>query len=410
MTASATLEGGPEARVERTFPALDGARALAATAVLLHHVAFWTQDYTPDLVGRIFSRLDVGVAIFFVLSGFLLARPLFLAAVEERPAPRTAAYLWRRGLRILPAYWLTVVVALLVLPHNEGVAGAGTWLRHLTLTQIYGSGGLREGLSHTWSLCTEAAFYVLLPFAGAWVARLLRGRVTRPGRALAALGLATLLGWGWLVWIHAADAFPGAGLDLWLPAYAGWFAGGMALAVLSVCARDARPVRAVTELGASLPTCWAAAGALFWVATTAVAGPQGLVRPTAPEALLKNALYLGVAVLLVLPLVFGDQRQGWVRAALSSRAGRFLGDISYALFLVHLTVLVGGLTVLDLGPFRGNLFWVSVAVWVVSVAVAAVVYAVVERPLRRFRRLVPERPAAATTGAATAQTAPSARV
>jgi peptidoglycan/LPS O-acetylase OafA/YrhL len=391
VTASATPEGGPAGRTERAFPGLDGARVLAATAVLLHHVAFWTGDYTPDLVGRIFARLDVGVAIFFVLSGFLLSRPLFLAAAQGRRAPRTAAYLWRRALRILPAYWLTVAAALLLLPQNDD-AGPGTWLRHLALTQIYGTGHLREGLSHTWSLCTEVAFYLVLPFAGAGLARLVRRWPRRPGRVLAVLAGAAGLGLAWLFWNWAARPFPEAGLDLWLPSYTGWFAGGMALALLSVSDPDLRPVRVAADLGASLPTSWAAAGALFWISTSPVAGPLGLVEPTATEAAIKNVLYLGVAVLLVLPLVFGDQRQGWARRALASGTGRFLGDISYGLFLVHVVVLAGAFALFDLVQFGGDVFWTALAVWTVSVALASLVYVALERPLRRWRNAVPEYP------------------
>jgi peptidoglycan/LPS O-acetylase OafA/YrhL len=411
VTASATPEGGPVARTERAFPALDGARVLAATAVLLHHVAFWTGDYTPDLVGRIFSRLDVGVAIFFVLSGFLLSRPLFLAAAQGRPAPRTAAYLWRRALRILPAYWLTVAAALLLLPQNDG-SGPGTWLRHLTLTQIYGTGHLREGLSHTWSLSTEVAFYLVLPFAGAALVRLVRRWPRRPGRVLAVLGLATLLGLAWLVWNWVARPFPAAGLDLWLPSYTGWFAGGMALALLSVSDADLRPVRTAADLGASLPTCWAAAAALFWIATSPVAGPMGLLEPTATQAAIKNVLYLGVAVLLILPLVFGDQRAGWARRALSSRPGRFLGDVSYGLFLIHVVVLAGAFAVFDLVQFQGDVVWMALAVWTVSVALASVLYVGLERPIRRWRNVVPENPRPGppvSSAAATALTASSAR-
>jgi peptidoglycan/LPS O-acetylase OafA/YrhL len=408
VTASATLEGGPAGRTERTFPALDGARALAATAVLLHHVAFWTGDYSPDLVGRIFSRFDVGVAIFFVLSGFLLSRPLFLAARENRRPPRTAAYLWRRSLRILPAYWLTVTAALLLLPQNDG-AGPGTWIRHLTLTQIYGLDHVRAGLSHTWSLCTEVAFYLVLPFAGAALVRLVRRRPQRPGRVLAVLTVVALLGLAWVAWIWMARPLPSASVDLWLPSYAGWFAGGMALALLSVSDPASRPVRIVTDLGTSLPTSWAAAGALFWISTSPVAGPMGLLPPTPGQAAIKSALYLGVAVLLVLPLVFGDQQQGWARQALASPPGRLLGDISYALFLIHVIVLAGGFTLFGLVQFHGNLFWMSLAVWLISVALASLVYVGVERPLRRFRNVVPENPRPPVTSeATTAHTAISA--
>src|SRR4051812_409189 len=95
------------------LPALDAVRALGALAVVAHHVGFATG---VNLSGGPWSgwlaRLDVGVAVFFVLSGFLLFRPWAHAQATARERPKTLRYLWRRALRILPAYWLTVVVCL----------------------------------------------------------------------------------------------------------------------------------------------------------------------------------------------------------------------------------------------------------------------------------------------------------
>jgi peptidoglycan/LPS O-acetylase OafA/YrhL len=406
LTASAALEGGPQSRGERAFPCLDGARALAATAVVATHAAYWAGDYGDGAVGRVLSRFDVGVPVFFVLSGFLLSRPFLLAAVRRGPAPRPAAYLWRRALRILPAYWLTVVAALLLLPGNRG-AGPGDWVAHLGLAQIYGSATFADGLSHTWSLCTEVAFYLVLPLIAAGVVRLVRRCPDRPTAALAALGAGFLLAPAWLAWVWIARPAPGT--DLWLPGFAGWFGAGMVLALLSVADPRWRPARLAHELAGSLPTCWALAGALFWIATSPLAGPLDLSAPTPGQAITKNLLYLGVAALFVLPLVFGDQRAGRVRRALSGPPMAFLGEISYGLFLVHVVVLAGGYAALGLVPFTGNVVLVLVATWVVSVGIAAAVYLLVERPVRRWRHLVPDRAAAARpAGTAEASTAPSA--
>ncbi|MCA0145152.1 acyltransferase [Blastococcus sp. LR1] len=394
MTASAALEGGPVARVERTYPALDGLRAVAALAVLVHHASYWSGDHSDDVLGRTFSRLDVGVAVFFVLSGFLLSRPLFQAAAEGRPAPRTAAYLWRRALRILPAYWLTIAAALLLLPRNEGV-GPDTWIRHLTFTQYYGDGWFGDGLSHAWSLATEVAFYLVLPFVGAGLVALSRRSPGRPVRALVALGAATLGSLAWTAWTWTSRPTIGA-TDLWLPAYAGWFAAGLALALLTVSSPSWGPVRVAHELGRSLPTCWAAAGALFWIASSQIAGPIDLAAPTPGQAVLRKALYLAVGLLLVLPLVFGNQRDGVTRRVLAGPAARFLGEISYALFLVHLVVIAGGYALFDVAPFSGSLFLVLVPTLVVSLVVAVAVYWLVERPLRRWRGLVAD-PASSTS-------------
>lgn len=389
MTASPAIEGGPEARSERSFACLDGLRALAATAVVVTHVGFWTGNYTPDVVGRVLARCDVGVPIFFVLSGFLLSRPFFLASVRGRPGPRPAAYLWRRGLRILPAYWLTVAAAFLLLPGNRGL-GFGDWVRYLGLLQAYSTKHFAEGLSNTWSLTTEVAFYVVLLPVGAVLMRLSGSHPQRPRRALLLLVAGAVAGLLWLGWARAAGPFP-VPVDMWLPGFAGWFGAGMALAALSVADRAWWPVRLAHSLGSSLATCWAAAGALFWIATSTLAGPITLAPPTAAQAMFKNLLYLLVAGLVVLPLVFGDQSRGSTRRALASPVGRLLGEVSYGLFLIHVAVLALGYHLLGAPQFSGDFVLVLVPTWVISTALATVVYFGLERPLSRWRGLVPDR-------------------
>ncbi|WP_369258820.1 acyltransferase family protein [Geodermatophilus amargosae] len=396
------MTAAPPPAVDR-YPCLGGLRAIAATAVVATHAGYWTASYTPDTAGRVLARGDVGVALFFVLSGFLLSRPLFSAAARGRPGPRTAAYLWRRALRILPVYWVAVVAALVLLPGNRD-AGVPTWLRHLLLGQIYVRDEIAEGLTHTWSLCTEAAFYLLLPLLGAGLLRATGHGGFRPARLIAALAALAVLGEVWLAWSWA-DPWVVAALDVWLPSFAAWFGAGMAMAVLSVAAPDWAPVRRAHELGASVWTCWAGALALFWVACSPLTGPQDLVPPTSAEAVTKSVLYTGVAVLALWPLVFGDQLAGRTRRALAGRAARFLGDASYGLFLFHMPLLVGLYAALDRPPFTGSFVAVFLAVWVGGVVVAGTVHTLLERPLmRRFRDLVPER---ARTGAPLAGPAPA---
>ena len=382
MTAAAALEGGPEARAEREFPALDGLRALAASAVVLTHASFFTGEHRGDAVGRVLARLDVGVPVFFVLAGFLLSRPFLRAGLAGTAAPRAVPYLWRRALRILPAYWLTVVLAMLLVPANRDL-GAGQWVRHLLLLQVYDSLGFAEGLSHTWSLCTEVAFYLVLPLAAAGLVRLARRDPARPWPVLAALG-ATAVGslvWLALVW---GPAFSFVKRDLWLTAYAGWFAVGTALALLTLADAGWGPVRAARELAASPGTCWTGAAVLFWIACTPVAGPIELSAPTPAQAVVRNLLYAGVAGLLLLPLVLGP-RGGRLHRALSGRPARFLGEISYGLFLLHVVLLTAAYALLGQPVFSGSPWLVVPATWLGGVAAATVLYVLVERPLRRFR-------------------------
>ena len=351
------------------FPALDGVRAVAALAVVLTHVGFQTGQAVSGSGRSVLSRLDIGVAVFFVLSGFLLHRPQAAAALRGTPWPATVPYLWRRALRVLPAYWLAVAAAILLLPDNRG-ATLGDWVRQLTLTQVYRGGDLLPGLTQMWSLATEVSFYLALPLLGR-----LAGRTLRSQLGLCLAMYATGIGWQALV---AHDVLP-PHAGYWLPGHADWFALGMALAALSVAAPDR-----VRELAGDGTTCWLGATALFVVAGTPLTGPYGLALLTPSETLTRTVLYGAAAVLLVLPAAVPDPR-GPVGAVLSSRPVAFLGRISYGVFLLHLVVLALVLAGLEVVPFTGS-FW-RVLAWVtpISLLVAWASLRAVEEPAMRLR-------------------------
>src|SRR5262245_48380037 len=92
------------------FPLVDGLRAVAATMVLVSHTSFLSGFNGRGEIGRVFARFDMGVALFFIISGFLLYRPFVSARLDGRAAPRVLRYARRRVLRIVPAYWLALTV------------------------------------------------------------------------------------------------------------------------------------------------------------------------------------------------------------------------------------------------------------------------------------------------------------
>src|SRR3954451_21181803 len=104
---------------DRAFPTLNARRAGGAIMVVLTHAAFNTGRINDGWIGAMLARFDFGVTIFFVLSGFLLSRPWFLAAARGEERPSTRHYLWKRALRILPLYWVVVVAALVLDPAND---------------------------------------------------------------------------------------------------------------------------------------------------------------------------------------------------------------------------------------------------------------------------------------------------
>src|SRR5262245_43370459 len=83
---------------------LTGIRAVAALLVMLTHAAYTTGKYTHGYAGLVYSRAEIGVPIFFVLSGFLLFGPWVKAAASGEAAPSVRRYAWHRVRRIVPAY------------------------------------------------------------------------------------------------------------------------------------------------------------------------------------------------------------------------------------------------------------------------------------------------------------------
>lgn len=398
------------------LPMLDGLRAVAALAVLLTHVAYQTGEVAQGAGGALLARFDAGVAVFFVLSGFLLYRPYAVALRLGGRPPGVRRYALRRAARILPAYWLALAAVAVVAPAMP----AGQLLDHLWLGQTY-VGSLRDTFSQTWSLCTEVAFYAALPLLAAGVRRFAR-RYGPAGEWWALLGLAAV-GYGYIAVVRGAG-LPARALQ-WLPGHLDWFAVGMAMAALwarwALPAPDGRPVgvpsgadppgadpsggvptsgvptgdgrlAAVLRLLAGWPgTCWAAAAVLLWLAATPVAGPLTLEPIPGVAALVKEAGYALIGGLLLLPAALGSTGSGRLAAALAHPASRYLGRISYGVFLWHVLVLHGVYALTGWQPFTGRVGTVAVLTVAGSVAAAALSWAAVERPALRLAERVARR-------------------
>ena len=336
MTASSEVDqGGLEqiSTVDRVA-SLTGVRALAALLVLGTHAAYTTGKYTHGFVGLVYSRMEIGVPIFFVLSGFLLFGPWVTAATTGGSAPSLARYTWHRVRRIMPAYVVTVLAAYLIYHFRDGGPNPGhSWvglLRNLTLTQIYTdnymfNGYLHQGLTQMWSLAVEVAFYVALPILAYLLLVVLCRRRWRPLLLLTGLLALALVSPVWMVLVHTTHFLP-EGARLWLPGYLAWFIGGMVLTVLK-----AMGVRCYGFIAVPLAVI------SYVIASTPIAGEPTTSPTGLAQALVKVGFYTAVATLVVAPLALGDR--GWYARLLSTRPMVWLGEISYEIFLVHLVVM-----------------------------------------------------------------------
>ncbi|MDQ6625966.1 MAG: acyltransferase [Verrucomicrobiota bacterium] len=151
-------------------PGLDLLRAVAILLVLFYHAGL----FGFSLPGRIQRFGWIGVDLFFVLSGYLIAGQL-LKSLAGGEQPSVRRFFWRRALRILPAY-LVVVAIYFILPALREYPTIPPLWKFLTFTQNLGLHG-GTAFSHAWSLCVEAQFYLVLPFVLLALRKVGRGAV-----------------------------------------------------------------------------------------------------------------------------------------------------------------------------------------------------------------------------------------
>jgi peptidoglycan/LPS O-acetylase OafA/YrhL len=380
------------------FPLLDSVRAIAAVTVVGYHAAYLSHiDATGSASAPFLSHLDVGVTIFFLLSGFLLYRPFVRARLRGEPAPGAGAFAWRRALRILPAYWLALTLIALILRQRDTFEPTHA-LAYYGLAQTYTDVAL-GGIAQAWTLNVEVCFYALLPL---WALLVRRLRLPATVRAeLVALAVLALVGIAWNVaWTVTAGDPQRANVArplIYLPAFFDHFALGMALAVISVGAERSGTVpRGLGWLARRAWPAWLAAAVAFGLVAKGIGlSPiNALEAPvTAPQFLGRHWLYAAVALGVLLPALFGPPERGLIRRALAHRWVRYLGVVSYGVYLWHvglMELVLQHAARLGTGTYTGLvvLFAVGVAG---GVGVASLSWQWLERPLLRLKRLVPDR-------------------
>lgn len=346
---------------------IDGLRAVAVVAVILFHAG---------VTG--FPGGYVGVDVFFVISGFLIASIILRELDNETFS--VAAFYERRIRRIFPPLfvvlgvtWITAYFVLL----PSGMVALGKTMLAATLfvsnfvfcvdAGYFGGGAETKPLLHTWSLCVEEQFYMLFPLV---LAALYRYR--RP----------------WLSWVTAALAGISLGLSVWgvsrtpeasffLAHSRAWELLLGALLALRVLPLIERPVvRHMLGLAGLAAILYAA---LRFNARTPFPGLHALVP------------CLGTAALIHA----GTGGVGIVNRLLSLRIPVSVGLVSYGLYLWHwpLLVLAREATLGTLGSTKIALCLLA------TVLLSGASYYLIEKPVRE-RRVLTSR--GALFGAATA--------
>ncbi|WP_448702909.1 acyltransferase family protein [Mucilaginibacter sp. AW1-3] len=150
------------------IPALTGVRALAAYLVFISHFYYVFGESIPQSVQRFFREFHIGVTIFFVLSGFLIAFRYFDNFSLDKDWFKQ--YLKNRVARIYPMYLFLTICAFVVayFTHDNEVTGGsehpiGILLMNITFVRGFFNDYKFSGIAQGWSLTVEECFYFSAP-------------------------------------------------------------------------------------------------------------------------------------------------------------------------------------------------------------------------------------------------------
>jgi peptidoglycan/LPS O-acetylase OafA/YrhL len=395
------------------FPLMDSMRAIAALSVFAGHTVtgVYAVSAHPTLFLWAVQLAYEGVAIFFLISGFLLYRPFLVARREGRPL-RLGSYGIRRFLRIAPAYWaaLTIFIAA---GFVSGVT-TGNWWIFYAFGQIYSPVNIGHGIGVAWTLCIEVTFYAALPVFAVLCARLGRGR----GSLRPDVILLVVLAVASLAFRAHFSAFTQVATVSTLAGTFFWFALGMGIAIVSV-ERDGRKRdaqgrtrdaqgrskdsgRRSAWIGIWPVLSWIV-GVLLFVALHQVISKPGFAGLDVPGAVVLTHMLYGLSALFILlPAVFAEHQAGPVQRLLRFRALAWIGLISYAFYLYHTIVIAQLNDVVSDAGISAHYAVVAVSSFFVSIAAAAASYYLLERPVMRWGRSLRRR-GRTTPGAAAAR-------
>ena len=339
---------------------LDALRGLACLAILFHH-------FKPHLLPFGWAAVD----LFFILSGYLITT---IILKNGRQKHFLFHFYMRRGLRIWPIYYLTVLT----------VAAASPWLPRaydyaglpyiLTYTQEFGLHWSRsapvfsEYLLHTWSLAVEEQFYLIWPVLVCMVGR--RGVVPLALTLAAAAVFSRSSGMYWRVLLTRAD-----GLAL-----------GAILAALFTGRKAIREHHAV-------PKVFAAIGLVAFAYLAVLIGSGGMTRPEAPPRPGLSLLAVNLLGAAVVGLVIYFQGRPGLAVLRRPRLVK-IGQLSYGLYIYHYVLMLLSDDIARAFGMGGRPFWREALTVAVIYAVAALSWRYVELPLLRLKDRFDYRPTA----------------
>ena len=381
----------PARRVPPRFPGFNGLRAIAAILVVGVHTSF-VSGVTPRTHWGIYtSRLEIGVMVFFLISGFLLYRPFVEAHLAGVERPATGAFWVRRLLRILPAYWAALFI-LTTLTHIAQIGPGGWWayVNHYLFLQIYFPRQEFYGITQAWSLCVEMTFYLFIPLYAMAIAwrRDRRTPLASLFVELAGLVFISLFSLAWRLYALLHQHKSGTGnvpYVAWLPAYLDIFSLGMILAVLSAWTHQTHSEPKWLSSRWFPWLSWGMALLCFW-AVSNIHIPTIPIYTEGYHDLIRQTLYGLFSFFLLLPAVFGPQDQSLIRKFLRCWPVASFGAVSYGIYLWHQAVIDQIMRVGNFSLFNIPFWPLFLGTVLISTVVASASYFILEKPALKLKR------------------------
>lgn len=340
-------------------PDIQGLRAFAVVAVILDHLLGWPKGGF------------VGVDIFFVISGFVITASL-LREYERNGRISFLNFYKRRIKRIMPAAVLVLAATLLfsywALNASrftstlwDGLAAflfSANWRFAAVGTDYFQADGPASPLQHYWSLAVEEQYYFVWPAVMALVLALFAKRAAARVVTGVAIGLIALASFAWAMYETTSNP----SMAYFSTLSRGWeLAAGAGLAI-------AAPL--FTTIPAALRPVLAWAGILGMTASLfLIDAAAGFPAPAAMLPVLATAL-------VIVAGTGASEHRGL--AVLTNPVSRYLGDISYSLYLWHWPIFI------LLGAIVGT-EWASnpLAALAVTLVISVFAYHLVEDPIRK---------------------------
>ena len=334
------------------IPSLDGLRAVSIGLVLLAHLVGTRSFPVSAGAGQVLALGELGVHVFFVISGFLITR-LLIDELGRTGRISLADFYLRRTLRIFPAYYVFLLVLAVLAWLGVVQLASGDLTHALTYTSNYDS-ARSWYVGHTWSLSVEEQFYLLWP-----VLMVLAGRRRALWFAALAVAVAPLIRTASWELMRASGDGVGHRFET--------VANAIAIGCVLAGTRD-------WLHGQGWYCRLLESGLFFLIPCLALAGSLLYDHPVAHFLIGISVMNLSIAATLDWCVMFGSGRVGRM---LNWKPLAFVGTLSYSLYLWQ-QLFLNRTSGAAIAGFPLNL--------VLAFAAAATSFYLVEQPALRLRR------------------------